>query len=42
MKTSPQDLARALIQQEGDSSVARARLQAMRKLLSDAEKYLTD
>lgn len=42
MKTSPQDLARALIQQEGDSSLARARLQAMRKLLSDAEKYLTE
>jgi hypothetical protein len=42
MKTSPQDLARALIQQEGDTSLARARLQAMRKLLSDTEKYLSE
>ena len=39
--TSPQELARALMQQEGDASVARARLQAMRKLISEAEHYLT-
>jgi hypothetical protein len=39
--TSPQELARALMQQEGDMNVARARLQAMRKLISDAERYLT-
>jgi hypothetical protein len=41
-KTTPEDLARALLKQEGDSSLARARLQAMRKLLSDAERYLTE
>ncbi len=40
--TSPQDVARALLRQEGDSTLARARLQAMRKLLTDAEQYLTD
>jgi hypothetical protein len=39
--TSPQELARALMQQEGDASVARARLQAMRKLISEAERFLT-
>jgi hypothetical protein len=39
--TTPQELARALMRQEGDASIARARLQAMRKLLSDAERYLT-
>lgn len=37
---TPQELARALIRQEGDASIARARLQAMRKLLSEAEQYL--
>jgi hypothetical protein len=41
-KTTGEDLARALLGQEGDSSLARARLQAMRRLLSDAEKYLTE
>jgi len=40
--TSPQDIARALIQQEGDMGLARARLQAMRRLLADAELYLTE
>lgn len=40
--TRPQDLANAMLRQEGDSSVARARLQAMRKLLADAEEYLID
>ena len=39
--TTPQELARALMRQEGDASIARARLQAMRKLVSDAERYLT-
>jgi len=39
--TTPQELARALMRQEGDASVARARLQAMRKLLGEAERYLT-
>jgi len=38
--TKPQDLARALIQQEGDATVARARLQALRKLIVEAEQYL--
>jgi len=39
--TTPQELARALMHQEGDASVARARLQAMRKLFSEAEGYLS-
>ena len=39
--TTPQDFARALMQQEGDANIARARLQALRKLISDAERYLT-
>jgi hypothetical protein len=39
--TTPQELARALMQQEGDASIARARLQAMRKLIGEAERYLT-
>lgn len=39
--TTPQELARALMRQEGDAAVARARLQAMRKLISEAEQYLT-
>lgn len=38
--TKPQDLARALIQQEGDATVARVRLQALRKLIAEAEHYL--
>ncbi|MBZ0277069.1 MAG: ParB N-terminal domain-containing protein, partial [Anaerolineae bacterium] len=38
----PQDIARALVRQEGDTSLARARLQAMRKLLAEAERYLGD
>jgi hypothetical protein len=38
--TTPQELARALMRQEGDVNIARARLQAMRKLLGDAERYL--
>ena len=36
--TSASDLARALMKQEGDISLARAGLQAMRKLLTEAEK----
>lgn len=39
---APQDIARALIRQEGDTSLARARLQALRKLLTDVERYLVD
>jgi hypothetical protein len=38
--TSAQDLARALLRQEGDANMARARLQAMRKLLMETEGYL--
>ena len=38
--TSPQDLVRALLQQEGDSTIAVARLQAMRKLIDEAERLL--
>jgi len=38
--TSAQDLVRALLKQEGDAAIARARLQAMRKLLSEAERLL--
>ncbi|MCK6580951.1 MAG: hypothetical protein L6Q98_22900 [Anaerolineae bacterium] len=40
--TSPQELARALMLQEGDANIARARLQAMRKFITDTERYLTD
>jgi hypothetical protein len=39
--TSAQDIARALIRQEGDVNIARARLQALHKLLIEAERYLT-
>jgi hypothetical protein len=39
--TSAQDIARALIRQEGDVNIARARLQALHKLLNEAERYLT-
>jgi hypothetical protein len=38
----PQDIARALLRLEGDTSLARARLQAMRKLLTDVERFLVD
>jgi len=40
--TSAQDLAQAMMRQEGDANLARARLQAMRKLLTDAVRYLTE
>jgi hypothetical protein len=40
--TSPEDIARALLNQEGDIHLARARIQALLKLLTDAETYLTD
>lgn len=39
---APQDIARALIRQEGDTGLARAHLQALRKLLSEVERYLGD
>ncbi len=39
--TTPKELARALMRQEGDADIARARLQAMRKLISETERYLT-
>jgi ParB-like chromosome segregation protein Spo0J len=38
--TTPQDFARALLQQEGGAAVAHARLQALRKLITEAEHYL--
>jgi hypothetical protein len=38
--TSAQDFARALLRQEGDAGMARARLEAMRKLIAEAERYL--
>jgi hypothetical protein len=40
--TRPQDLASALLRQEGDADLARARLHAMRKLLMEAEQYLPE
>jgi len=39
--TTPQEFARALMQQEKDIGIARARLQAMQKLIDEAEHYLT-
>ncbi len=39
--TSPQDFVLALIQQEGDPAIALARLQAMRKLVMEAERLLS-
>jgi hypothetical protein len=39
--TAPKDIARALLQQEGDIAVARARLHAMQKLLAEADRYLS-
>jgi hypothetical protein len=38
---SGSDLARALLRQEGDKNIARARLQMMRRLLDDAEQHLS-
>ncbi|MCI0708755.1 MAG: hypothetical protein L0154_01200, partial [Chloroflexi bacterium] len=35
---SAQDVARALIQQEGDAAIAHARLQALQKLLTEAQR----
>lgn len=40
--TTPQDLARALIRQEGDPAIAKERLQALKRLLIEAEHYLGD
>jgi ParB family transcriptional regulator, chromosome partitioning protein len=40
--TSAQDLARAMMLQEGDVNLALARLQAMRKLLTEADRYLSE
>jgi hypothetical protein len=39
---SAQDLAQAMMRQEGDANLARARLQAMPKLLTEAERFLTE
>jgi hypothetical protein len=38
--TSAQELARAIMLQEGDAAVAKARLQALRRLITEAERYL--
>ncbi len=38
----PQDIARALLNQEGNAALARARLQVMRNLLTEAEQYLSE
>lgn len=38
--TNPQDIARALLQQEGDIAIARARLIALQKLLGEVDRYL--
>ena len=40
--TSAQDLAKAMIRLEGDPVFAKARLQAMRRLIAEAETYLPD
>ncbi len=39
---SAQDVARALIKQAGDLDLARARIRATQRLLTEAEKYLTE
>lgn len=39
--TTPQDFVVALLQQEGDPAIALARLQAMRKLVLEAERLLS-
>jgi hypothetical protein len=38
--TSAQEVARAILLQEGDAAVAKARLQALRRLITEAERYL--
>lgn len=38
--TAAQDVARAILQQEGNATVAKAKLQALCQLLSEAESYL--
>ena len=38
---TPQDLARAIVEQEGDAAIARARLQAMYRLITEAEQLLS-
>jgi hypothetical protein len=38
--TSAHDLAQALMQREGDAAMARARLQSLRRLISDVEQLL--
>jgi hypothetical protein len=40
--TTPQEFARALMHQEKDTAVVRARLQAMRKLIGEAERYFDE
>lgn len=40
--TSPQDIARALMRQEGDPTIALGRIHALQKVLAEAERYLND
>jgi len=40
--TTPQEFARALMHQEKDTAIVRARLQAMRKLIGEAERYFDE
>ena len=40
--TSAHDLAQAMMRQEGDANLARARLHSLKKLLTEAESYLTE
>jgi hypothetical protein len=40
--TAPEDIARALMQQEGSATMARARIQALQKLLTETERYLSN
>ncbi|MHB8629097.1 MAG: ParB/RepB/Spo0J family partition protein [Aggregatilineales bacterium] len=40
--TLPKDVARALLRQESDLNLARARIQSMHRLLNDAEQFLSE
>jgi hypothetical protein len=40
--STPQEIARALMRQENDAAIAKARLQTLKKLLTDAERVLEE
>jgi len=40
--STPQDIARGLLDQEADMDIARARLNSLRRLLDEAEGYLNE